>query len=57
MNLFHKKKGFPTFAVIVLVVAVIWFLSGLGYITLDIPWLPLIIGIIAIGWILNYYGK
>ena len=49
------KKGckFPTFAVILLVIAVIWFISDLGYITIDIPWIPLVIAIIAIGMILN----
>lgn len=55
--MFHKKKGFPTFAAIVLVAAVLWLLSDLGLIGFDIPWFPLIIGIIALGWIANYYSK
>ena len=56
--MFHKKKqGFPTFPAIVLVVAVLWFLSGLGVITVEVPWLPLVIGIIALGWIIGYYQK
>jgi len=52
-----KKKNFPTFAVIVLVAAALWFLSDLGYIGFDIPWLPLVVGLIALGWIINYYQK
>ncbi|MCK4589430.1 MAG: hypothetical protein KAT77_03240 [Nanoarchaeota archaeon] len=52
-----KKKGFPTFPVIVLVVAVLWFLSDLKVIAFEIPWLALIIGIIALGWVIGYYQK
>ena len=48
-------KAFPTFAIIVLVVAMLWFLSDLGIITASIPWIPLIVGIIAIGWIVKNY--
>lgn len=57
MALLRKKRRFPTFAVIVLVVAVLWFLNGLAVITVDIPWLPLVVGLIALGWIVNYYQK
>ena len=53
----HKCSTFPTFAVIVMVVAVIWFLSDLAVITINIPWIPLIVGIIAIGMIINHCKK
>ena len=49
------KKAFPTFAVIVLLFAVFWLLSDLGVITVSLPWFPVIIGVIALGWIINHY--
>ena len=52
-----KNKGFPTFAVILLVLAVIWLFSDLGYIAVNIPWIPVILGIIALGMIMNRYSK
>ncbi len=52
-----SKVGFPTFAVILLVVAVIWLFSELGYIAIDVPWIPIILGIVAIGMIANRYSK
>lgn len=58
MALFKKQKlKFPTLAVILLVLAVVWLLSDLGYITINIPWIPVIIGIIAIGMIINRYRR
>ena len=52
-----EKKGFPTFAVIVLILAVLWLLSDSGILAISIPWVPLIVTIIALGWIINYYTK
>jgi len=51
------KKGFPTFAVILLVLAVLWLLTEISVLIINVPWLPIIIGIIAIGMIVNKYQK
>jgi hypothetical protein len=51
------KCKFPTFAVILLVVGVLWLLSEIGVITVAIPWWPVILIIIALGWIVNAYTK
>jgi len=49
-------RKFPTFAVIVLVFALVWLLTDIGVIPkIDVPWLPLILGIIALGWIINRF--
>jgi len=48
-------KKFPTFGVIVLVLGVLWLLSDLHVISFGIPWLPIILIIVAIGWIVNRY--
>jgi len=53
----HCDKGFPTFAIIVLVIGILWALSDLKYITVDIPWLPVILIIVAVGWIINSFKK
>jgi hypothetical protein len=48
------KKGFPTFATIVLVLAILWILAELNILTVDVPWIPIIIAVIAIGWIVDH---
>jgi len=51
------KAKFPTLAVIVLIFALTWFLSEIGYLDIDVPWTPLILIVIAIGWIVNRYSN
>lgn len=48
-------SGFPTFAVIILVIGVSWLLNDLNVFSFNIPWFPLILIILAIAWIVNYY--
>ncbi|MFH1589829.1 MAG: hypothetical protein ABIB43_04650 [archaeon] len=50
-----KKRDFPTFATILLALAILWLLGDLGVLSVNIPWLPVILIIIAIGWIINNY--
>lgn len=50
-------KRFPSFAIIVLVLGVLWFLNGVGILTTNIPWFPAILIILSIGWIINHYKK
>lgn len=49
-------KKFPTFAFIVLIFAVIWLLKDLRIISINVPWIPVILGVIAIGMIANRYN-
>jgi len=51
------NKGFPTFAAIILVVGVIWLLNDLKIFSFEIPWFPVILIIIAAGWIINHYMR
>ena len=48
---------FPTFAVILLAVGLIWLLNDLNVIAVNVPWIPLIIVIVAIGMIFNRFGN
>ena len=50
-----KKRYFPTFWTIVLLISIAWFMRELGYIEVDVPWLPAILMVIAIGAIVNHY--
>jgi len=52
-----RKNKFPTLAVILLVFAVVWLLSDLKILLIDIPWIPIILAIIAIGMIVNRYTE
>ena len=52
-----RRSSFPTFAVIVLVLSVLWLLNSMGVLTVEVPWLPVILIIIAIGWIIHHYSR
>jgi hypothetical protein len=51
------KTKFPTLAVILLIFAVFWIADELGYLVFDIPWIPVVLAVIAIGMIANRYNK
>ncbi|MBS3078784.1 hypothetical protein J4218_01555 [Candidatus Pacearchaeota archaeon] len=57
MTFFKKKRKFPTFAVILLVVGLIWLLNELRVITINIPWIPVVLVIVAAGMIVNRYRE
>ncbi len=50
-------EGFPTFAVILLVVGIIWLLNDLKIIAVNIPWIPMVLIIVAVGMIYNRISK
>jgi hypothetical protein len=50
-----RNRKFPMFAVLVLIFTVVWLLEELGLYTLDLPWLPVILIVVALGWIVNRY--
>jgi len=51
------KKVFPTFWVVVFLLAAVWFLGEFLPVNLDFPWLPAMIILIALGAVINHYGK
>jgi hypothetical protein len=46
---------FPTFAFVVLILGLLWLAVERHWITIPIPWLPLIVVVVAAGWIVNNY--
>jgi len=51
------KTKFPMLAVILLVVGLLWLLNELKVLVINVPWVPLILVIAAIGMIVNRYSK
>jgi len=51
-----KNQKFPSLAVIVLIFAIAWLLSELGYLNINVPWIPVILIVVALGWIFNRYS-
>lgn len=50
-------KKFPTLASILLAVGVIWLLQELNVLTINVPWIPVVLIIVAIGLIINRFLK
>ncbi len=51
------RTKFPTFATILLVLGLLWLLTDMGLLMVNIPWIPVILVIIAVGMIVNRYSK
>lgn len=49
------KRNFPILAMILLAYAIFWLLNELEVLIIDIPWIPVILIIIAIGMIFNRF--
>jgi len=56
-HVFPSKRGFPTFATILLILGVIWLLNDLALIAIDIPWVPVILIVISLGMFFNKYHR
>ncbi len=48
-------KRFPTFAIILLIVGFIWLLNDLKILNVNIPWIPVILIVVASAMIYNRY--
>jgi len=49
-------RKFPTFAFIVFIFALVWLLKDLRIISINVPWIPVVLGVIALGMIINRYS-
>ncbi len=51
---YRRRRGrFPILGFIILIFAALWLLNDLDIFTLSVPWLPIVLIIIAIGMIFN----
>jgi hypothetical protein len=55
--IFKKKVKFPVLAVILFIFAIVWILNDTGIFLINIPWIPVILAVIAVGMILNRYNR
>ncbi|MBU0894454.1 MAG: hypothetical protein KKF48_05090 [Nanoarchaeota archaeon] len=51
------KTKFPVLAVVLLLFALVWVFTELGYFNITVPWIPIVLAIIAIGMIFNRFSK
>lgn len=51
------RNRFPVLAVILLIFALAWLFNDLGYFNINLPWLPVILIVIAIGLIFNRFSR
>lgn len=52
-----KKEVFPTIPVIILVTGILWLINELKIFTIDIPWFPVVLIIIGIAGLIEYYKR
>jgi hypothetical protein len=49
------KNKFPILWTLLLIFGIIWFVNETFYVNINLPWLPIILIVIAIGMIANRY--
>jgi len=49
----HYAKKIPVFGILLLIIGIIWILQDFALITIDIPWVPIIVILIALAIILK----
>ena len=47
---------FPIFAVTTFILAIFWLLTESGVVSTSIPWLPVILIVVSIAWIVDFYS-
>lgn len=52
-----KKENFPTIPLIILATGILWLINELEILTIDIPWFPIVLIIIGIAGIIEYYKR
>ncbi len=52
-----KKEIFPTISIIILVTGILWLINELEILKIDIPWFPVVLIIIGIAGILEFYRR
>ncbi len=53
----RRRRIFPTFAVVLIAIGIVWLLNSLNLVSIDLPWLPIIIIIIGVGIFVNNYWE
>lgn len=51
------RTKFPVLATILLIFGLVWLFNELGYVHIDLPWIPVVLVVIAVGMIVNRYSR
>ncbi len=51
------KNKFPVLWTLLLIAGIVWLINEMFYFSINLPWLPVILIVIAIGMIANRYRK
>ena len=51
------KNKFPVLATLLLILGLVWFVQEVGYAQIDLPWVPVIVIVIAVGMIFNRFKE
>lgn len=52
-----KREIFPTISIIILVTGILWLINELEILKIDIPWFPVVLIIIGIAGIIEFYKR
>lgn len=52
-----KREIFPTISIIILVTGILWLINELEILKIDIPWFPVVLIIIGIAGIIEFYRR
>jgi len=51
------KNKFPVLAVLLLVLGIVWLVQEMGWAEIDLPWIPVIIIVVAIAMVFNRFRE
>lgn len=51
------KNKFPVLATLLLVFGLAWLVNEMGWMNINLPWLPVIVIVVAVAMIVNRYNK
>ena len=54
---YKMKRSFPTAATLLLLFALFWLLNELEILIIEIPWLPVILIVVALGMIIDRFRR
>lgn len=52
----HGQK-FPVFPIVVFLVAFFWLLNDLRILTVNIPWIPIVLLVLSVGWLVKWHYR
>jgi len=51
------RKKFPVLWTLLLLFGIVWLVNEMGIVSIDLPWFPVVLIVVAVGMIANRYQK